>query len=126
MMIERLWITLAAVNLEAIVSFYTKVLGQDPDFYQIDRYAEFNLHHCRLGIFKPQRDQESLFAPAATSPMSLCLTVTDLEASRVCLQQAGATLGNTIVSSHGQEINAYDPLGNRIIIYQSNQSKSIG
>lgn len=122
MIIERLWITLAAVNLEAIVSFYTKILGQDPDFYQIDRYAEFNLHHCRLGLFKPQFDQEFRFAPTSTSPMSLCLTVTDLEAARMCLKEAGASLGNTIVSSHGQEIDAYDPLGNRIILYQSHKA----
>lgn len=122
MIIERLWITLAAVNLEAIVSFYTKILGQDPDFYQIDRYAEFNLHHCRLGMFKPQLDQEFRFAPTSTSPMSLCLTVTDLEAARMRLKEAGASLGNTIVSSHGQEIDAYDPLGNRIILYQSHKA----
>ena len=123
MQIQRILITFAAIDLEAIVSFYRQILGKNPDVYQSDRYAEFNLDHCCLGLFKPHPDHAQTFAPAATSPFSLCLQVPDLESAILVLTQAGATLdplAKTIVSSHGQEIYAYDPLGNRIILYQAN------
>ena len=51
--------------------------------------------------------------------MSLCLEVKDLEGAIAHLVAIGyPTSGEIIVASHGREIYAYDPAGNRLILHQ--------
>nr|WP_289501139.1 hypothetical protein [Gloeocapsopsis sp. IPPAS B-1203] len=52
--------------------------------------------------------------------MSLCLEVSDLENAVAHLTSLGyPPLGETLTASHGKEIYAYDPQGNRLILHQS-------
>ncbi|MGA0199305.1 MAG: VOC family protein [Prochlorotrichaceae cyanobacterium] len=120
--INTIWLTIAAENVEALVSFYTQILDQSPQIQIDDRYAEFRLPQFRLGIFKPHRGHREEFhsgtSPAKT-PLSLCLEVPNLDQALLRCQKAGATFsGQTIEASHGREHYAYDPLGNRIILYE--------
>ena len=118
-----LWLTIAAPQLEPLVSFYRELLEQPPQIYVPDRYAEFSLPQFRLGIFKPKVDQVQEFSasphPHPLSSLSLCLEVPNLEAALLKSQRLGASLGQeTLQASHGQEHYIYDPLGNRIILYE--------
>jgi predicted enzyme related to lactoylglutathione lyase len=119
----NLWLTIAAPNLDPLVSFYRELLEQPPQIYIPDRYAEFGLPQFRLGIFKPQVDQVQEFRPnpypQPLSPLSLCLEVSNLETALLKSQGLGASLGKeTIQASYGRERYIYDPLGNRIILYE--------
>jgi predicted enzyme related to lactoylglutathione lyase len=117
----NLWLTIAAPNLDPLVSFYRELLEQAPQIYTPDRYAEFTLPQFRLGIFKPKVDQVQEFSPHANgiSPLSLCLEVPNLEEALLKSQGLGASLAQaTLQSSHGREHYIYDPLGNRIILYE--------
>ena len=54
--------------------------------------------------------------------MSICLEVADLEYAIAFLKAIGYPSNNNVmISSHGKELYVYDPLGNRIILYQKNQ-----
>ena len=82
-----------------------------------ERYAEFVLPALKLALFKPSDGQEFV-GPAGS--MSLCLEVTDLESAIATLKDLGhSPPGDVIDASHGQEIYAYDPAGNRLILHQS-------
>ncbi len=71
-------ITLAAIEPEKLVFFYTQLLGQEPKPYIPNVYAEFQLAGLRLGIFKPKQTNQSEFENTVKSGMSLCLEVNDL------------------------------------------------
>jgi hypothetical protein len=114
------FITLASVNLAKLVFFYTELLMQEPKSYIPNVYAEFLLHGLRLAIFKPKETNQSEFE-AINSGMSLCLEVTNLEQAIAHLNSLGyPPPGNILTASHGREIYAYDPDGNRIIFHQKN------
>ncbi len=82
-----------------------------------ERYAEFMLPGLKLALFKPSDDQE--FSGPAGS-MSVCLEVENLTGAIATLTDLGhPPPGNVIYASHGQEIYAYDPAGNRLILHQS-------
>jgi len=120
--IETIWLTIDAENVEELVAFYTQILKQSPHLHNPDRYAEFRLSQLRLGIFKPHSGHIQEFSsdafPAKTS-LSLCLQVPNLEQARLKCQEAGAVLSpETIEASHGREQYIYDPLGNRIILFE--------
>lgn len=88
--------------------------------YQPDRYAEFQLPGLRLGIFKPRADQVDQFSAASSGGMSLCLEVVDLEGAIAHLTALGyAPPEPMLTASHGREVYAYDPDGNRLILHQS-------
>jgi predicted enzyme related to lactoylglutathione lyase len=113
-------VTIASVDFDRVVDFYTQFLGSTPDRYLPDAYAEFFLPSLRLGIFQPQASHREEFGHPSQSGMSLCLEVDSLEQSIDKLTQLGyPPPGQIITASHGREIYAYDPDGNRLILHQA-------
>ncbi|MBD2232337.1 glyoxalase [Phormidium tenue FACHB-1052] len=110
---------LASENFGRLVDFYGELLDQSARPYQRDRYAEFHLPELRLAIFKPNTDHASQFAAPSSGAMSLCLEVTDLDGAIAHLTHLGyAPPGPVLTASHGREVYAYDPDGNRLILHQ--------
>ncbi|MBE8967637.1 VOC family protein [Nostocales cyanobacterium LEGE 12452] len=113
------FVTIASVNFDKLVNFYTKLLEQKPVPLIPNVYAEFNLVSMRLSIFKPKNTNESEFESNAKSKISLCLEVSNLEDAIAHLTTLGyPPPGKISIASHGREIYAYDPDGNRLILYQ--------
>ncbi|MEH2392579.1 MAG: VOC family protein [Nostoc sp.] len=114
------FVTIASVNCEELVNFYTRFLEQKPIILIPNIYAEFNLVGMRLGIFKPKNTNESEFETIAKSKISLCLEVSNLEDAIAHLTALGyPPPGNISIADHGREIYAYDPDGNRLILHQA-------
>ena len=119
MTVSTAFVTLASEDLQTLAAFYQKLLQQKPQSYVSGRYAEFILPGLKLVLFKPSNDHAAEFAGAAGS-MSVCLEVEDLQGAIATLTTLGyPPPGNIIHASHGQEIYAYDPAGNRLILHQS-------
>ena len=113
-------VTLADINNEVLVKFYTRFLDIEPNPYIPNNYAEFQLPGLRLGIFKPKDSHKSEFAARAKTGMSLCLEVSDIETAIARIWALGCPPpGEIITASHGREIYAFDPAGNRLILHQS-------
>jgi predicted enzyme related to lactoylglutathione lyase len=113
-------VTIAAAELEKLIEFYSQLFNQTPASYMPKIYAEFRLPGLRLGIFKPKEREQKEFEESAGSGMSLCLEVNDLKAAIAHLTAIGyPPPGDIVTASHGQEIYAYDPAGNRLILHQS-------
>ncbi|MBD2568657.1 VOC family protein [Anabaena lutea] len=113
-------VTIGTVNFDNLVNFYTQLLEQKPKNIISSVYAEFEICSLSLGIFKPHKNYESEFAINAKSPLSLCLEVSNLENAITHLQSLGYyPPGEISTTSHGREIYAYDPDGNRLILHQS-------
>ena len=111
------FVALASINIENLVIFYINLLGK-PKSHISNEYAEFQLPGLRLGIFRPNQTNLQEF-DSAKSRISLCLEVTDLESAIAHLTSLGyPPPGEIITASHGREIYAYDPEGNRIILHQ--------
>lgn len=114
------FVTIASVNCEELVNFYTRFLEQKPIILIPNIYAEFNLVGMRLGIFKPKNTNESEFEAITKSKISLCLEVSNLEDAIAHLTALGyPPPGNISIADHGREIYAYDPDGNRLILHQA-------
>ena len=114
------FVTLASVNPEKSVLFYTRLLMQEPKPNVPNVYAEFQIPGLRLAIFKPKETNQSEFKNSVKSGMSLCLEVSDLAEAIAHLNAIGyPPPGNVLTASHGREIYAYDPDGNRLILHQS-------
>ncbi|WP_016953522.1 glyoxalase/bleomycin resistance/dioxygenase family protein [Anabaena sp. PCC 7108] len=113
-------VTIATVNFDNLVNFYTQVLEQEPKNLISSVYAEFEISSLCLGIFQPKKNYESEFTTNAKSPLSLCLEVSNLENAITHLQYLGySPPGEISTASHGREVYAYDPDGNRLILHQS-------
>ena len=85
-------------------------------------YAEFQLSGLRLGIFQPSKGNEAEFANSLNSKMSLCFEVRDLDGAIAHLTNIGyPPPGEVVIASHGKEVYAYDPDGNRLILHQSSR-----
>lgn len=117
------WVTIAAHNFETIVDFYTQLLGRAPDrrLGPADAlsYAEFHLQGLRLGIYRPTAETS---VASASGPMSICFQVENLEAAIDHLTAIGYPPdGKILTPSHGREIYAFDPEGNRLILYQAKE-----
>lgn len=113
------FVTVATVELEKTVLFYTRLFCQAPVNYLFDVYAEFQLPGLRLGIFKPKVTNRQEFE-SARGGMSLCLEVKDLEDAIAHLTNLGyPPPGEISTASHGREVYAYDPAGNRLILHES-------
>jgi predicted enzyme related to lactoylglutathione lyase len=114
------FVTLATNDIENIVLFYTKFLREKPIKLIPNIYAEFQLGGVKLGIFQPKKTNESEFINSLKSKISLCLEVSNLEDAIAHLTALGyPPPGEITTASHGREIYAYDPDGNRIILHQS-------
>ncbi|MEO0769007.1 MAG: VOC family protein [Cyanobacteria bacterium J06649_4] len=117
--ISELFIALASNNVEQQVEFYTALLQTEPNV-TTPNYAEFRAYHLKIAIFKPNADNVAEFESASSGAMSFCLEVDDLENVIARLTNLGYSLpGKIMKTSHGQEIYAYDPDGNRLILHQS-------
>ncbi|MEH2184327.1 VOC family protein [Nostoc sp.] len=116
------FVTIASVNCDNLVNFYTKLLKQKPVILIPNVYAKFNLVSMQLDIFKPKNINESEFETMsnAKSKISLCLEVSNLEDAIAHLTALGyPPPGEISIASHGREIYAYDPDGNRLILHQA-------
>ena len=119
-------VTLATPNLETLVQFYRQLLAQAPEPYIPNVYGEFQLPGLRLGIFKPKESHFSEFVNTDKGCFSLCLEVNDLESAISHLSALGyPPAGDILTASHGREIYAYDPIGNRLILHESGKSSPI-
>jgi len=117
--LRRTFIALATADFDGTVNFYQTLLGQSPKPLLPQRYAEFQLSGgLRLALFPPKPEQQAEFALASAGPLSFCLEVEDLTAAIAHLDQLNCRHGEILKASHGQEVYAYDPQGNRIILYQ--------
>jgi len=111
------WVTLAAGEFARSIGFYSRLLDREPVSQIPNRYAEFQITGLRLGIYQPQQNQSLL--STSFPAISFCLEVEDLEAAIDHLTQLGyPPPGEILTPSHGREIYAYDPDGNRLILYQ--------
>ncbi|MFZ4640722.1 MAG: hypothetical protein ACOYMP_10025 [Nodosilinea sp.] len=120
MVYSSAYLTLASHRVSQLVAFYSCLLGQSAQPQSSPGYAEFHLVGLRLGIFQPRADHSQEFLGSRGGGMSLCLEVPDLAAAIAQLHQLGyPPPGPILVASHGQEIYAYDPDGNRLILHQS-------
>ncbi len=114
------FVTLTSVNFAELVFFYTQLFIQEPKHYIPNVYAEFQLPSLRLAIFKPKETHQFEFENTSKSGMSLCLEVSDIEEAIAHLNAiCYPPVGNILTASHGREIYAYDPDGNRLILHQS-------
>jgi predicted enzyme related to lactoylglutathione lyase len=119
-MVVDAFVTIASINFDRVVEFYTQFLGLTPQPYIPAVYAEFAIAGLKLGIFCPKSSHEDEFGHSSQSGMSLCLEVDSLEDAIDKLTQFGyPPLGQITTASHGREIYAYDPDGNRLILHQS-------
>lgn len=113
------FIALASLQVERQVTFYRELLQVEP-VPNTPAYAEFNLVGLRLAIFMPKADNAAEFTAKTSGAMSLCLEVKDLVGAIASLTTLGyPPPGSIMHTSHGQEIYAYDPDGNRLILHQS-------
>lgn len=118
---RRAFVALAACDFDQTVNFYQTLLEQSPQPFMAQRYAEFQLgESLSLAIFPPKPEQQEEFALTSAGPLSLCLEVADLESAIAHLDAQACPHGEILKASHGQEVYAYDPQGNRLIIYQPN------
>ncbi|MCX7595857.1 MAG: glyoxalase [Fischerella sp.] len=119
------FVTLASFQMEKLVAFYTNLLSINPAVIIPSVYAEFQFPGMRLGIFKPKQTHNLEFENSAKAKMSLCLEVNNLENAIAHLTALGySPPGEIINTSHGREIYAYDPDGNRLILHQSASSNN--
>jgi predicted enzyme related to lactoylglutathione lyase len=119
-MITGAFVTIASINFDLVVEFYTQFLGTPPKPHLPHVYAEFSVAGLKLGIFCPKPSNYDEFQHPRQSGMSLCLEVVRLEDSIDKLTQLGyPPTGQITTASHGREIYAYDPDGNRLILHQS-------
>ncbi|MDJ0535734.1 MAG: VOC family protein [Xenococcaceae cyanobacterium MO_207.B15] len=113
------FITIATNDVNKTVEFYHQFLGLKPEPYIPNAYAEFKLEKLRLAIFKPKASNVIEFNNSTGSGLSICLEVVDLEVAIAILTTMGyPPPGDIITASHGREIYAYDPTGNRLILHQ--------
>jgi predicted enzyme related to lactoylglutathione lyase len=117
---QTAWVAIAAIDFHRLQGFYRQLLQQEPHVYLPNAYAEFQLPGLRLGIFQPKPTHQSEFQQPKQSAISLCLEVEDLEAAIQHLEAIAAPApGEVVLASHGREIYAYDPEGNRLILHQA-------
>lgn len=116
------FVTLGVADFAKVINFYSQFLNQEPQPFVPNVYGEFRFPGgLRLGIFQPNAENFSEFSNSNQSGMSLCLEVENLESAIAHLTSLGyPPPGEITFASHGREIYAYDPAGNRLILHQSN------
>jgi predicted enzyme related to lactoylglutathione lyase len=122
---KTMFVALAAEDLSTLKSFYQGLFEKDPVVDIPNVYAEFQLSGLRLGLFKPKAGHGSEFELSTKSGMSLCIEVEDLEGAIAHITALGSLpLGPIQHASHGREIYAYDPNGNRLILHETSRCNS--
>lgn len=120
------FVTIAAFEFDKIVKYYQNLLQKEPNLNITNVYAEFRFSSLRLGIFYPKESHQKEFANSVGSGMSLCLEVENLETAIAHLTDMGyPPSGEIAIASHGREIYAYDPAGNRIILHESEMTYKV-
>ncbi len=125
---HRVWITLAPQDFAKSCDFYQQLLGKVPDRTLTkpgnpDKciYAEFQLAGLTIGLYQPKAPQTG-----GSSSLSLCFQVENLEEAIELVTSLGyPPPGEIMTPSHGREVYAYDPDGNRLILYQQNRSTAV-
>lgn len=116
---KTVFIALADEDVHALKIFYQRLFEENPVVDIPNVYAEFQLPGLRLGLFNPKQ-HEAEFGLSARARMSLCLEVEDLEAAIGHITDLGyPPPGRIQHASHGREIYAYDPSGNRLILHEA-------
>ncbi len=111
-------VTIAAVDFDRLLAFYSVLLQQAPQPYQPNVYAGFKVAGIDLGIFQPKAENQE-FVSQTAGAVSLCLSVENLEKALEHLATNGYPQNPTVLNaSHGRECYVYDPDGNRIILHQ--------
>lgn len=117
---STVFVALADLEGETLAQFYAQLLKCEPTFSVPQVYTEFQLPGLRLGIFKPKIGHQSEFVAPSSGSMSLCIEVENLPEAIAHLTTVGyPPPGEIMQTSHGQEIYAYDPAGNRLILHQA-------
>lgn len=124
LIIKQIFISIATVNWEGLIRFYSQLLGVNPTQLIPGKYAEFMINSVKIAIFTPKAEHTTEFNQPQQSPLSLCMIVEDLNNAIACLKSIDYPHTLSIhIASHGREIYVYDPDGNRIILYQPQSSK---
>jgi predicted enzyme related to lactoylglutathione lyase len=111
-------VTIAALDFDRLLAFYSVLLQQAPQPYQPNVYGGFKVAGIDLGIFQPKAGNQE-FASQTAGAVSLCLSVDNLEKALEHLANNGYTQNPIVLNaSHGRECYIYDPDGNRIILHQ--------
>jgi predicted enzyme related to lactoylglutathione lyase len=117
---KDVFVALADWDGSTLKAFYQALFGQKPSVEIPQVYAEFQLPGLRLGLFNPKKPHRDEFVSSSSGGMSLCLEVEDLEEAITHLINLGYPPPDQIrQASHGREIYAYDPCGNRLILHES-------
>jgi predicted enzyme related to lactoylglutathione lyase len=117
---SAVFVALADLNGQGLKTFYQELFGQEPSVEIPQVYAEFQLPGVRLGLFNPKAAHHAEFVFSSSGGMSLCIEVEDLEAAIAHITHLGyPPPGHIQLASHGREIYAYDPCGNRLILHES-------
>jgi hypothetical protein len=115
-----IFVALADLDGHTLTHFYRALFVQEPTIDIPNVYAEFDLLGVRLGLFKPQNTHRTEFESLSSGSLSLCIEVERLEVAIAHLTTLGYPPPGTIQSaSHGREIYAYDPQGNRLILHEA-------
>jgi predicted enzyme related to lactoylglutathione lyase len=111
-------VTIAAVDFDRLLAFYSVLLQQSPQPHQPNVYGGFKVAGIDLGIFQPKAGSQE-FVGQTPGAVSLCLSVDNLEKALEHLATNGYPQTSTVLNaSHGRECYIYDPDGNRIILHQ--------
>ena len=114
-----IFVAISTDQVEILTDFYRQLLHKAPKIDRPPAYAEFAYSNLRLAIFKPKTKHQEEFANHNSS-ISLCLEVESLDKAIAHIADLGCPPpGKIIEASHGREIYAYDPDGNRLILHQS-------
>jgi predicted enzyme related to lactoylglutathione lyase len=117
---SAVFVALAEQDGNMLRTFYQALFQQEPSIDIPQVYTEFQLPGVRLGLFNPKAAHRAEFDASSSGGMSLCLEVEDLEAAIAQLTNLGYPPPGGVQSvSHGREIYAYDPCGNRLILHES-------
>jgi predicted enzyme related to lactoylglutathione lyase len=117
---SAIFVALTDCNRGTLKAFYQALFGQEPSVEIPQVYAEFHLPGLRLGLFTPKETHRDEFISSSSGGMSLCIEVEDLEEAIAHITQIGyPPPGEIRQASHGREIYAYDPCGNRLILHES-------
>lgn len=118
-MCREVFVALSSNQVSVLSNFYKELFELVPSV-EASGYAEFQTKGLKIAIFAPKAENATEFLAPSSGAMSLCLEVSDLEATISRLAALGYPApGDIMNTSHGREIYAYDPDGNRLILHQS-------